>query len=104
MGLESKIQVFHERCLTRKTIPGTKPCHPKLPDITDLSMEARIIARATHKQAINEEIKKKQMEEVLDANLPALNAHSHIKMKPYQKTSSAACRTRDMYNHYPIRD
>jgi hypothetical protein len=70
-------------------------------------MEERKIARATHKEAttkFNEEIKKKQMEAALDANLPALNANSHIKEKPYQKTSSAACRTREMYNHYPKRD
>ena len=64
-------------------------------------MEERKIARATHKQAmtkLNEENKKKQYEAALDANLPALNANSHIKKKPYQKTSSAACRTREMYS------
>ena len=53
---------------------------------------------------LNEENKKKQYEAALDANLPALNANSHIKKKPYQKTSSAACRIRDMYNHYPKRE
>ena len=65
------------------------------------------IATATHKQAmtkLNKENKKKQYKAALDANLPALNANSHIKKKPYQKTSSAACRTRDMYNHYPKRE
>ena len=75
--------------------------------MTELSLEERKIARATHKHArtkLNEENKKKQYEAALDANLPALNANSHIKKKPYQKTSSAACRTRDMYNHYPKRE
>ncbi len=32
--------------------------------------------------------KKKQYEAALDANLPALNANSHTRKKPYQKTSS----------------
>ena len=51
--------------------------------MTDLSMEERKIATATHKQAttkLNEENKKKQYEAALDANLPALNAnHTSIK-------------------------
>lgn len=104
---DQRYRFFIKAVCTRKTIQGTKPCHPTLPDMTDLSMEERKIARATHKQAttkLNEENKKKQYEAALDANLPALNANSHIKKKPYQKTSSAACRTRDMYNHYPKRE
>ena len=35
--------------------------------------------------------------------LPVLNVSSNIKKKPHQKTSSVACRTRDMFNYYPKR-
>ena len=81
----SRYRFFMKAVCTRKVIQGNKPCHPKLPNITDLSREERKIALKQAMANFNEKIEKKHMEAAIDANLPALNANSHIKMKPIKR-------------------